>query len=257
MTRGIIFYDEEYEEECMAFCRERNISYLPDIYNANKCYFFNVKTERFEPRGINPDKQTVDPDGGLFRPEIIEQFKKHEVLFVKNHDVIHGVVHYSDYNHPKVYEEIYKQLFLLEKGLIKLIIENAQLMKKDLTDFMGKDPGTNSTRLLEERDFSGAEKVNLKVILEFTRAHQLVRIREEDIHKIVLIRNIIAHSDYLVSRDKKDSRKYNAGAFSRMIRGVNALHVVIRQVANRIYFMQAILKDDFSVHAYTLEEYLN
>lgn len=257
MTRGIMFYDEEYIEECKTFCKIRKIDYLPHINSSSYCYFFDQKKGMFEKRKIERE-QTVRMDDSIYNSFLIQKFKEYEILFVKSGNKIIGVTHYSDYNRSPVYEDLYKKLFLLERGLIFLITEYSGLRKRDILTFLKKKVNQkDAERKLTKKDFRGAD-FSLKTILEFVQEFQLVKIREQDIHKIIALRNKIAHSDNLITKNGGSSNhmSYNLKSLIQLIQGVISLEVALKQVGNRLYFMEAIIEDDFTNPVVPLDEYL-
>jgi hypothetical protein len=255
MTRGMVFYDEEYLPECKEFCRLRNIHFLPHIHSHNLCYYYDRKHDNFLKKEIVP-MQRVESSHYLYDTNLLDQFRKYDVLFVTEGGRIEGVVHYSDYNRSPVYEDLYKKLYLLEKGLVHLITEFSGLTRGDLLDQLGrKGTPEERPRPLLAKHFHG-KSMSLKSILEFVRHFELVKIREADIHKIIAVRNKIAHSDHFVTRSNKEAAKYSMSAFAQLIHGVASIEVALRQTGNRLYFMQETLTGDFSGDVIPLEDYL-
>jgi hypothetical protein len=253
MTRGIIFYDQEYVEECKEFCRLRGINFLPHIHDQGLCYFYDKEKDEFRRQEVKAE-QVVQTDETIFQDAFPEMFRKYEVLFVRRNHILRGVAHYSDYNRPAVYEDVYRKLYQLERGLVHLIVENAQLTKGDFQAFMGKKKSQHAADPLKAKDFIGGN-VSLKNVLEFTEYFKLVKIRPGDIHKIIALRNKIAHSDNLVARSNTDKLKYNQSSFGQLIKGHASIEVALRQVSNRLYFMKAVLDDDFSTPVVPLDEF--
>ncbi|MEO0472585.1 MAG: hypothetical protein AAF206_23415 [Bacteroidota bacterium] len=255
MTREMVFFDKEYQDECAFFCQARGINYLPHISRNEKCFYYHPDTQDFEPRNIER-QQVVRPTDQIYAFSLMDRFQKFDVLFVKEGGILTGVVHYSDYNRAPVYEDLFKKLFLLEKSLIHLIVEYSGLKKRALKEFLN-DSSTEADKQtdLVSSDFSG-EKMTLKTILHFTRKYELVKIRNSDIDQIIDLRNKVAHSDQLVSTSKSNPQSYTINTFKRLILGVNSLAVALKQVGYRLYFMEASLQDDFSIPVKPLEAYL-
>lgn len=253
LTRGIIFFDEEYLEECKEFCQLRNINFLPHIHDPHSCYFYDQEKSEFRKQLVQ-EEQIVQMSDSIFQDQFLDLFKKYEVLFVYRNQVIQGVVHYSDYNRSAVYEDLYRKLYQLERGLTHLILEHAQLTKGDLQEFRGKRRSQHAGMPLTAKDFIGGG-VSLKTILEFTRQFNLVKVREHDIHKIIALRNKIAHSDNLVNRSNSNKLKYNLSSFGQLIKAHGSVEVAMRQVSNRLYFMQAITDEDFTSPVTPLDEW--
>lgn len=255
MTRGMVFYDEEYLAECKEFCRIRDIHFLPHIHSHNLCYYYDRDTGNFKKQQIQ-ERQMVRHDDPIFDTNLINDFKAFQVLFVEKSKRIVGIVHMSDYNRGAVYDYLYKKLFLLEKGLVHLIIQFSGLRRRELFKFLGKSlPEGEGDKVLTQKDFRG-KGISLKTILELVHAYEMVKIREADIHKIIAVRNKIAHSDQLVPQSASDPMQFSSSAFSHLVHGVNSLEVALRQVGNRLYFMQGTMTDDFSAAVMPLEDYL-
>ena len=246
MTQSVVFFDSEYEEECGQFCATRYISFLPDISDSNYYHLYHRDTGQFERVEI-PQEQVVHPEENIFQSDIVERFQKFEILFVKEHGNLHGVVHYSDYNRPEVYEEVYQKLYKLERGLIFLIVEYANKKREDLIEFAQGKPARKDLELaVTRRDFS-IFKMTLKEIMSFSASIDLLKIQSPE--KITLLRNRIAHSEDLVRREdyRADPFQYHYRSFEQLVTGKLAMEKGLKQVSNRLYFMQAVLKDDFTL----------
>lgn len=255
MTRGMVFYDEEYLTECKEFCRIRDIQFLPHIHSHNLCYYYDRDTGNFKKQQIK-ERQLVNFDDPVFDTNLINDFGNYQVLFVEKSKRLVGIVHMSDYNRGPVYDYLYKKLFLLEKGLVHLIIHFSGLRKLELYKFLDKSlQESEAEKPLSQKDFRG-KGLSLKTILELVHAYELVKIREADIHKIIAVRNKIAHSDQLVPQSAQDPMQFSSSSFSHLIHGVNSLEVALRQVGNRLYFMQGTIDGDFSGAVMPLEDYL-
>lgn len=246
MTSDIVYYDKRYPEECQAFCKARVIQYLPSIHDSKVAFKF-TEAGKFDQFGLKAE-YCVHPREALFRKNILAKFKKHQVLFVMEQDTLHGVVHFSDFNRPAVYEEIYKKLYKLERGLTHLLIQYGGQSLKTLEDFCEKKiDNPDKEGLLDEADL---RKLNMGLwkLLTFINRIDLLKISRQDIHRIKEVRNKIAHSDDLVAMVsyQNNSLEYRYNSFKELIEGVVALDVAIRQVANRIYLMKAYTEDDFT-----------
>lgn len=254
MTQGIIFYDPEYRDECTTFCQLRSISYLPSIQDERFCYFYNLEEKKFTKKRIQAP-QTVRFDDSIYAFPLIDRFKRFETLFVSKHREIQGIVHFSDYNRSAVYDDVYKKLYLLERGLVHLIVENASLTKKDLFEFLEKKVPSNGNSLLSKQDFRSID-ISLRTILQFTQRHNLVNISESNIRNIISIRNKIAHSYDLVNKRVNGALHYDQKSFGHLIHGMISLKKATRQVSNRLYLMKAVLDENFLQPVIPIEEFL-
>lgn len=248
MTRSIVYFDKIYKDECKAFCRLRHINYLPAIHDARVCYQFDGKQGRFSPREILPE-QRVEPEETIFQTGIISRFKEYQILFVKSHGNMLGVVHYSDYNHPSVYEDTYKQLYQLERGLVGLLTRYSGLSCRSLAHFLGEDPAKTPDRLLSKGDFL-KRKLSLHQIMDFAEKTKTLQISRKD--RINLLRNKIAHSHDLVKKEHYQESVLNFcfDSFRKLVEGRQALEIALRQVSNRLYFMEASMEENFGLDAY-------
>lgn len=245
MTRDIVFYDKEYKDVCAGFCKARNINYLPAIHDSNLGFKYSEEKNSFEQFAIKATN-CVNSGESIFKRGVINKFKNNKILFVMENGELEGVVHFCDYNRPPVYEEIYKKLYKLERGLIHLISEYAGKSVDELKKFIDSQPSHNGDKLLEKHDFSKL-KINLKDVMEFAFQTDLLRIRNID--KITMIRNKIAHSKDLIAKEsyKKGSLMYNFQSIKNLIEGNLALDIAIKQVANRAYIMKADFHDNFGL----------
>ncbi|WNJ19300.1 hypothetical protein [Pontibacter sp. G13] len=246
MTSSVVYFDSEYAEECAQFCATRYISSLPDISQSGLYHKYNRETEEFTRTEIPPE-QIVHPMEDIFQHGMVEKFQTYELLFVMEHGSLLGVVHFSDYNRPEVYEEVYQKLYKLERGLIFLIVEYAEKKREDLIEFAQGKPARKDLELaVTRRDFS-IFKMTLKEIMAFSSAIELLNINAPE--KITLLRNRIAHSEDLVRREdyRADPFQYHYKSFDQLVTGKLAIEKALKQVSNRLYFMQAVLDEDFTL----------
>lgn len=254
MTQGIIFYDKEYRDECTTFCQLRSINYLPSLHNEKFGFYYNSDEQKFTRKRIM-DTQRVGAEASIYDNKLISRFREFGTLFVEQNHVIKGVVHFSDYNRSAVYDDIYKQLYLLERGLVHLITHNASLTKRDLFEFMDKHIPSDGDQPLSKKDFR-ARDISLWTILKFTQEHKLVKISENNIQNIISIRNKIAHSYDLISKQVNDTLHYQEKSFTHLIHGMNSLRIATRQVSNRLYLMKAVLDENFLQPVLPLHDFL-
>lgn len=254
MTEGLIYFDDDFRDECMEFCRIRNISTLPHISDPSLCYHFDRKKERMEKRDLHP-QQRVDGSLSIFHPQMLDLLQQYEVVFVQDGGETCGVVHFSDYNRPKVYTYLYQQLYQLERGLSYLVL-HSRISLNTLRRFLDKEAVPEGDRPVQITDFDKLD-TSIKDLLKFCRKHELLKTNSQDIHRITKIRNLIAHSNDLVARKSPTSLNFNVSSFKFLMQGVAAVQLVIRQVANRIYFIRALQEDAFDHNPRSIEDYLH
>ena len=255
MTRGLIYYDEEYKDECKSFCEVRKISYLPHIDKHHLIYPYDQKKRTFSKPTSIQDYQTVQEEDFVFNSGLKGAFAKHKILFVKQKKRLVGVVHFSDYNRPKVSDYLFQRLSRLEKGLVKLILSFDALEKNTLRPYKEQDVNPADHSLLEESDFRGS-KMTLMKTLRYAYDLKILKIKEKHIDLITAIRNKIAHSEGLIDRAKGSSFDYKLGSYIRLLEGAVALEIAIKQVSNALYFTEIIHKKDPSIPVKPLEEVL-
>lgn len=258
MTEGVIYYDDEYLEECGEFCRIREIDFLPHIHNCRFRHRYDNVAREFTQEKIEQD-QFVSPTDSIFPNYLIKKFEKYQVLFVRHHNSIVGVVHFSDYNRACVYDSLYSSLFLLERGLVYLTVKFAGYTKGHLGAFLKKAVSKEKQSLpLSASDFRGGE-ITLRHVLKYVENYGILKIKKADINQIIRLRNDIAHSDDLVSKNKKKksiSLEYDFNSYRMLLVRKTSLDVALRQLENRLYFMNAIAMDDLSLPVKRLKDYL-
>jgi hypothetical protein len=254
MTRSVIFYDDEYESECLDFARSRNISLLPDIADINYCHRFGKRTEAFKRQKINPS-QMVHISDDVFQSRLKGVFQQFKVVFVTEQQQIVGVVHFSDYNRQAVYKEVYDQLFLLEKGIKYILLNLSGESRYEWLKFRGERPREVEKRKTITTSDLHAKDVSLPILLNFIRERNLLKVKREHVFEIKELRNNIAHSEAFVKRGK-GKHLHELKDFYKLIDRIEMLRIVLRQVNNRIYLMKATLDSDFKQAAMPLDEFL-
>jgi len=111
----VIFYDPAMEDECVKFCKNRNIEYLPSLEDPNnKAYCRSEK-------GFFDDSLKIDVNLDAFSEQALSKFKQNKVLFVYNYGEFCGIIHFSDYNNDKIKVYIYSIILLYETSLRKIL----------------------------------------------------------------------------------------------------------------------------------------
>jgi hypothetical protein len=89
MTSQVMFYDNSFEAECVTYCKERNITYLPSLENFEVCY--TLDADKFEDERIT-DNQKVNVNEDMFDKSVLEKFKVYHILFVFDRNELVGGV---------------------------------------------------------------------------------------------------------------------------------------------------------------------
>lgn len=254
MTREIVYYDHDFRKECARFCNSRRIKVLPDIRSRDTCYKFENGQFKREP--IHED-QFVQAHTHIFQPGLAARFNTYNILFVREEEELVGVVHFCDYNHPRVYEACYQKLYQLERGALRLAEQGNELTEQDLAKFLkGKNTREGTSRPLKVYHFH-QRSTSLKDILEFVQHHRGLKFK--NLKKIHEVRNRIAHSLSIVRKHNPDqgSRNYDMAAFDKFMVGMEALLLAHRQVNNRLYFNLAKEQGNFNIDVNTVRQTLH
>ena len=115
-TSALLYYDPDFQTESYQFCRDRKIDCLPLVGDDTAFYKRNDDTAGFEPRKITAERK-INASTFIFRPDLLERFRQHPLLFVFENDELTGVVHFSDYNKRVVSNYLFSLLFDYEKSL--------------------------------------------------------------------------------------------------------------------------------------------
>lgn len=120
-TRELLYFDEQLKDECYEFCKNRDIDCLPSFDNSSKFYQRNDEKNSFDLLDIGDDRR-IEGSTFIFRSDLLDRFKKHQLFFVFTHGELTGVIHYSDYNRIIVNTYLFAEISLYERSLRKLLI---------------------------------------------------------------------------------------------------------------------------------------
>lgn len=114
-TRNLIYFDPEHEAVCRRICKVIGIDLFPD-YREDWCWLLEDGTWKEKPI---PKDQIAHLQTGCFDSEVLKRMEESpsNLLFVKNHYALEGVVHFTDYVKLPVYESLFRNLFQFERGL--------------------------------------------------------------------------------------------------------------------------------------------
>lgn len=203
MTKDIYFYEDFKEDEAKRFVKERDITYLPS--KIDNSYLYKLVNNSFKKIKIK-DEQILKPYKKIFDEDVLELFRKSEVLFIFK-DGLKGVVHFCDYNREPVFIYCYSKILMLEKMFRELLIENKlenENMKRFLIEkFGGKYYRSKYGDL--EKYFKATEPFQcfyLRDLILFFRYKGILDISD----KINDLRNHVMHGRNLV----KHENYYNA-----------------------------------------------
>ena len=244
MTEEIIFYDPEFHEECVTFCRDRGIHHLPSLDNDERHWVMgqdgNCGVEAV------PDDLVVQASGSPFHLSFEDRFRRRHLHFVHSDQRLVGVVHFSDYNAPVVSQYLYGAMAEYERSLRALLI-NRDLADKDMLAWFadkasnGNDHFTKRhdrlSRVLN-RDAPGSapfELCYLDDLIGLLRDREVIGLK----HEVVELRNHVMHAHELVDRrGGEGSHLFDFASFQRFFRQVQVLLTDHHRVKNRLGFLE-------------------
>ena len=136
-TTNVLFYDPEFRETCYVFCKQRNIDSLPPLDDLSKIYIRNDSTEGFISEQI-PQDTIIVGSTNIFHPDVLNIFKKNNLLLVFDEDELSGVVHFSDYNKSIVSTHLFTLFFSYERLLRAFLVHSGYQNMDMLNYFEGK-----------------------------------------------------------------------------------------------------------------------
>lgn len=203
MTRDIYFYEDFKEDEAKSFVKERDITYLPS--KIDNSYLYKLVNNSFKKIKVR-EEQIIKPNKKIFDEDMLELFRKSEVLFIFENGLIEdglkGVVHFCDYNREPVFIYCYSKILMLEKMLRELLIKRGfknEDMKRFLIDYNRKY--YERVYKKKEKYFKAAEPFQyfyLKDLILLLR-HDKVDICDKinDLRNHVMHgRNLVEHKNY-------------------------------------------------------------
>jgi hypothetical protein len=145
MTKDVTYYDPEIEDKLKTYCKEKDITYLPNL-DLKKVYF--LYPEAFENKEIE-ESLKISPHLYVFDEVLLKRFQEGEhILFIFNQNLIVGIIHFSDYNRIEVYTYLYELIANLERDLRKLLFLN-NLNNNDMLKFF--ETYANSDEVYKEK----------------------------------------------------------------------------------------------------------
>lgn len=229
-TTELIFFDPDFEDACLQFCRRRDIDCLPALDNPARFY---QRTETgFEAKEVSPNR-VVDGRTPVFDPTLLYRFSASPLLFVWSDGRFSGVVHFSDYNKPAIHTYLFTLISAYERSLRQLLAVSG-LKNEDMLDYLKK----NKKRLPSKDSLSVASHLppfECFYLLNFIQLANDCGVIElsEDPNEL---RNSVMHAHTLVNFDDayRGDWIYNLASFTEFAKQVTVLHHDDKKVNNRI-----------------------
>ncbi|MCA0355174.1 MAG: hypothetical protein LCH85_24535 [Chloroflexi bacterium] len=209
----VIFYDPAMEDECVKFCKNRNIEYLPSLEDPNNKAYCRSEKGFFEEITLD-DSLKIDVNLDAFSEQALSKFKQNKVLFVYNYGEFCGIIHFSDYNNDKIKVYIYSIILLYETSLRKILRIN------NIKDLRGMDFEKHRIgELIDE--ISKNDKIKMRI----TNKDILRNFRNSIMHFHTTIKNKGINLDKFI---------YEENDFIVFTKNVNILMYEIRRVKTYI-----------------------
>jgi len=228
-TSSVIFFDRDFKDECLRFCRTREISVLPDINDHTKCYILN--DQDFDQKNITAD-ELIDDSIPIFSDIIIKKFHNSDILFTKNlSGHISGVIHFCDYNKSIVNSYLYQQFRLLEQSIRDLLV-----IHKKCNDDLLKFISAQTNRRLSSRQKNNTQipfsEFNLSDLILFAANEKIISIP----YKIKDIRNDVMHMKDLVKRKDftNNDLAYDKSSFFNFFDQIKNSDMAFMRINNKI-----------------------
>jgi hypothetical protein len=228
-TTDIIYYDEEYKDQCSIFCKERDIDCLPGLNDPYSYYTKISHSTEFQRNQIS-DENKIDGQTHLFDLLMEEKFKASSVLFVTTNDYLSGVVHFSDYNHPLVNTYLFNLISSYERSLRKLLVLKG-LTYQDMVHFKNNSSNNKNGKKLKKGE--PFEDTFLRDLLAFVNSQNIADV---NVYETNQLRNTIMHAKKqvgLLDPDRGDNI-YNQKSFTEFFNRVTILLKDYKKVLNKI-----------------------
>jgi len=238
MTKDVMYYDSEIDDELKKYCREKDITYLPSL-DLKKVYFLHP--EVFENKEIKKSLK-IAPQLYVFDEGLLKKFQRGKhILFIFKQKLIVGIIHFSDYNRIEVYTYLYELIANLERDLRKLLI-SMKFNNCDMLKFFKEHADGDKVYKEKYNKFKDySDKFNKVGPFEFFDLSDLVALCEgKDIlridHEIYELRNKVMHSRSGVNNKDYEQNPliYNFESFKDFFSKAIILQVEFRKIHNRV-----------------------
>lgn len=228
-TTDLIYYDPEFNKECLKFCTDRDIDYLPSLSDQKIIY---VRSENTFLEKEIPTGQTVDGGMHIFDSTLLDRFCAYKLLFVTTKNQITGVIHFSDYNRHLVNNYLFNLIAGYERTLRKLLDKN-KFKTEDMFNYCkSKKRRLPSVKLDEMKKLPPFERFFLSDLIAFANDHGVISVRNEPND----LRNAVMHAHDFVNLENAEIGDYiyTLESFQKFFNKVDILIKDYKRVNNRI-----------------------
>ncbi len=255
MTADLLYYDEGHHDDCYRFCEERDIDCLPVIGDSS-FYRRNDEIRGMEQRRLTADRR-LNAHTPLFRPDLLDRFRRQHVMFIFDRGEMTGVVHFSDYNKSLVSAYLYLQIAAYEQSL-RQILTRLKLEHTDMLayfkvrietasdtsdrDFYSRARNQFNNKAVKMPTAPKFQAADLRHLIGFVESHGLIELDDE----VVELRNSIMHANRLVDMvdPNNDDYIYDFASFEVFFTRALLLLKDSRRVHNRLAIERELKADE-------------
>ncbi len=227
MERNVLYYDEQQQEACAHLCHTLKIDYLPALDGLNK---YEFKGNVFQCSAID-NSQWVDIEGAIFHQNVPALFQSqgHNVLFVRQHGTLIGVVHISDYNRPLVTETIQNWVLEFEHSLRRYLTASGKT-ESDINSIRDK-PAKIDVRLHPFQIFL------LTDLMRFVKLGNTYpfSLSEDEYQEIRILRNSAMHGKDWV---ESDNSVYDNDSLSLLFNRIKTLERKLQDLYSHLFQLE-------------------
>ncbi len=220
--KDLRFYQPEKKSECLSFCKNLGISYLPDV---SRKFYYEIVNDDFIKRKLNAEA-SCNPTDLLFSRATLQKFERNpdNVLFVVENGIIKGVIHIVDYNNEFLFFEFYKLVFHFERNLRRFLVAKKET-QGTLLKWVNDNNFRNSPPLPKTEElkaFPLFDAFYLSLLVSFVTSSETKYFNWNYKKNIGLIRNWVAHNRDVIATDKNDDSERSLYDFKGLTRFVEA-----------------------------------
>ncbi|MEZ4514754.1 MAG: hypothetical protein R3C62_23015 [Chloroflexota bacterium] len=250
-TTKTLFFDPDFEERCFAFCKQRDIEFLPSLENPSEIYVRDDSAKSFRVEKIDQQQKIVGYQNA-FQPKVLDLFRKNHLLFVYSEDELYGVVHFSDFNKSVVSAYLFEVFFRYERTL-RILLQECDLGNSDIAKHFEHKAATckrETSRSFYQKKLDSYHRNRDKIetlppfqsfylddLIGFANAQG--NSFSED---VIELRNMVMHAHELVNKQdwNADNFIFDFASFERFFRRSLTLHGDFRKVENKTAFLQGL-----------------
>jgi hypothetical protein len=245
----ILYYDPTFKEECYKFCKERDIDSLPALEDSRKIFWRQPETLDFREEAVSDERIVADWQN-IFDPGLADKFARSSLLLVFSHDMLTGVVHFSDYNKPVVSLHLYKVFLAYEKAL-RTILELHGYHNKHMIEYFqdriaspeeSNHKGTYTRKIKEYQKRAGDienspefQSFYLRDLIELAEHKDIIFVE----NRVTELRNMVMHAHDFVHMEDPHTPDfiYNPKTFQDFFGLAITLHKDYKRTANHLSFI--------------------